>query len=62
MKLVRLKFAVREVNLDPLSSRLRSKSRGLRTPDIKSRGNHGPKGYLEVSKGLSLAKGVFGGE
>lgn len=47
-KLVRLKFALREVTVDPLASRLLSKSHGLLTPDIKSRGNHGPKGILEV--------------
>lgn len=49
MKLVRLKFALREITLDPLESRHLSNSRRLHTPDVKSRGKHGPKGYLEVS-------------
>ena len=45
-KLIRLKFALRELEftLGPGKSRLNR----LPTPDLASRGNYGRKGYLEV--------------
>jgi len=45
-KLIRLKFAVRDIipSQDPTQKR-----KELPTPDIHSRGNYGPKGHLEVS-------------
>ena len=48
-KLTQLKFIIKEIALDPKISRQKA-SHGLQTPDMHSRGNAGPKGYLEVSK------------
>ena len=48
-RLERLKFALREVTLDSLA--FRNLARGycrLYTPDLKSRGDYGPKGQHEV--------------
>lgn len=47
-KLVQLKFAVGEASFDP-SSFNPLPCNSLDSPDWKSRGNHGPKGPLEVS-------------
>lgn len=46
-KLVQLKFAVGEASFDPSSSNSLPCD-SLDSPDWKSRGNHGPKGPLEV--------------
>lgn len=46
-KLIRLKFVISEI----IPSH---KSRSLPTPDMHSRGKHGPKGYLEVRKQADL--------
>lgn len=55
LKLVKLKFAVKEMTLDPLPIQQLSRSGRLHTPDLKSRGPYGPKGCLEVCEGYTAA-------
>ncbi len=50
-RLTKLKFIIREITLEPKISRHSSlkANNDLQTPDLLSRGNAGPKGYLEVN-------------
>ena len=48
-KLIKLKFAIQEASFDPWSLHPLSSCHSLGSPDLKSRGKHGPMGPLEVS-------------
>ena len=48
-KLIKLKFAIQEASFNPWSIHPLSSCHSLGSPDLKSRGNYGPMGPLEVS-------------
>ena len=45
--IIQLKFVIKEILFDYLSSEFKIKSHPM-TPDMQSRGKYGPKGHIEV--------------
>lgn len=53
-KLIQLKFVIKEILFDPMTSMPAALKSSLCIPEVSSRGKYGPKGPLEVSAHQSL--------